>query len=176
VPATTKTQPGAIRLRKFSYRFAEQVLNSKLSLKEEIEGILLSCGPLSTLSRPKFNELLDQRFTQLAWQSQPAVFDDPSDPGAKMDFLKERIGIEVEFGHSSFLGIDLLKFQVSSYSGLDKIDVGVYIVTTARFQKILITEFDQNWEGSLTFEKVSRYLPHFKSAIQVPIYVLGIDL
>lgn len=31
-------------------------------------------------------------------------------------------------------------------------------------------------DGSLNFEKVVRYLPHFKSAIQVPIYVIGIDL
>lgn len=38
------------------------------------------------------------------------------------------------------------------------------------------TKFKQNWEGSLTFEKVAKYLPHFKSAIQVPIYVIGIDL
>jgi hypothetical protein len=29
-----------------------------------------------------------------------------------------------------FIGIDLLRFQLSSYSALDKIDVGVYIVTT----------------------------------------------
>jgi len=29
-----------IRLEKFSYRFAEQVLNSKLNLKREIEEIL----------------------------------------------------------------------------------------------------------------------------------------
>jgi len=36
--------------------------------------------------------------------------------------------------------------------------------------------YKQNWEGSLPFEKVKRYLPHFKSAIQVPIYVIGIDL
>ena len=36
-------------------------------------------------------------------------------------------------------------------------------------------EYNQNWEGSLTFEKVLRYLPHFKSAIQVPVYVIGID-
>ncbi|MDP6613251.1 MAG: BglII/BstYI family type II restriction endonuclease, partial [Candidatus Hydrothermarchaeota archaeon] len=46
-----------------------------------------------------------------------------------MDFLRDRVGIEVGFGHSSFLGIDLLKFQVASYSALDKIDVGVYITT-----------------------------------------------
>jgi len=93
-----------------------------------------------------------------------------------MDFLKERIGIEVGFGHASFLGMDLLKFQVTSYSGMDKIDVGVYIVTTKEFQKRMIKEFGKNWKGSLSFEKVTRYLPHFKSAIQVPIYVIGIDL
>jgi hypothetical protein len=37
-------------------------------------------------------------------------------------------------------------------------------------------QVNQNWEGSLTYEKVTRYLPHFKSAIQVPIYVIGIDI
>ena len=40
----------------------------------------------------------------------------------------------------------------------------------------MISEHKQKWEGSLTFEKVEKYLPHFKSAIQVPIYLVGIDL
>ena len=93
-----------------------------------------------------------------------------------MDFLKERVGIEVGFGHASFIGIDLLKFQVSSYSGLNKIDVGIYVVTTKNFQKRMKKEYGKNWEGSLNFKKVVRYLPHFKSAIQLPIYVMGIDL
>lgn len=57
-----------------------------------------------------------------------------------------------------------------------EIDVGVYIVTTRQFQKTMISEHKQKWEGSLTFEKVEKYLPHFKSAIQVPIYLVGIDL
>lgn len=74
------------------------------------------------------------------------------------------------------MGIDLLKFQVSSYSALDQIDVGVYISTTRSFQSKIKKEFKQNWDGSLTYEKIVRYLPHFKSAIQVPIYVLGIDI
>ena len=30
-----------LRLQTFSYRFAEQVLNSKLSLKQEIESVLM---------------------------------------------------------------------------------------------------------------------------------------
>jgi hypothetical protein len=166
-----------VRLERFSYRFAEQVLNSKLAIKQEIEQILTDKSiDLATLSRPKFNDVLKEVFIAQGWQSQPPVFDEPGDPTAKMDFLKERVGIEVGFGHASFIGIDLLKFQVASYSGLDRIDVGVYIVTTKNFQKVMKRNYGQNWEGSLTYAKVIRYLPHFKSAIQVPIYVIGIDL
>jgi hypothetical protein len=166
-----------LRLQTFSFRFAEQVLNSKLAIKQEIESVFLDpVIDLAVLSRPKFNEILDDLFPARGWERQPAVFDEPGDPSAKMDFLKERVGMEVEFGHASFIGIDLLKFQVSSYSGLNKIDIGVYIVTTKEFQKRMEKEYNQNWDGSLSYEKVTRYLPHFKSAIQVPIYVIGLDL
>lgn len=166
-----------IRLKQFSYRFAEQVLNSKLALKQEIENILADPAiDVPTLSRPHFNDVLKERFVGKGWESQPPVFNEPDDPAAKMDFLKERIGVEVEFGHASFIGIDLLKFQVASYSGLDKIDVGVYIVTTKNFQKRMKRDYGKNWEGSLSFNKVIRYLPHFRSAIQLPVYVIGIDL
>ena len=166
-----------IRLQTFSFRFAEQVLNSKLAIKQEIVSVLTDPRiDVSTLSRPRFNKWLDELYFEKGWERQPPVFDVPGDPSAKMDFLKERVGIEVEFGHASFIGIDLLKFQVASYSGLNKIDLGVYIVTTREFQRVMMTQYNQNWDGSLTFEKVSRYLPHFKSAIQVPIYVLGLDL
>lgn len=158
-----------------SFRFAEEVLNSKFSLKNEILGVVSKEYDFSILSRPSFNQLIKKEMMTLGWQDQPAVFDDVQDPTAKLDFLKERIGVEVEFGHASFLGIDLLKFQVASYSGINKIDLGVYIVTTNNFQKLLETKYDKKWEGSLSFEKVLRYLPHFKSAIQVPIFVIGID-
>ena len=55
---------------------------------------------------------------------------------------------------------------------MDRIDVGVYVVTTRNFQTVVSKNCGKNWEGSLTFEKVKTYLPHFKSAIQVPIYVI----
>lgn len=166
-----------ITLKDFSYRFAEEVLNSKLSLKQEIKRVILECSTeLPNLSRPKFNEIINQKLSACGWESQPAVFDAEGDPAAKMDFLKERVGVEVEFGHASFIGIDLLKFQVASYSGINKIDSGIYIVTTKRFQAIMEQTYHQTWKGSLNYEKVTKYLPHFRSAIQLPIYVLGIDL
>lgn len=176
-----KSLPGSmtmrIRLETLSYRFAEQVLNSKLAIKREIEEILLDPNiPIPELSRPNFNAVLKKLFVNKGWQSQPSVFPEAQDPSAKMDFLKERVGVEVAFGHSSFLGIDLLKFQIASYASLDRIDVGIYIVTTRNFQRIMTKTYEQNWNGSLTFEKVSRYLPHFKSAIQVPVFVVGVDV
>ena len=166
-----------LRLEKYSYRFAEQVLNSKLAIKQELEALLTdSTINIPSLTRPGFNEALRIRFVQYGWQDQPNVFQGENEPAARMDFLKDRVGVEVGFGHASFLGIDLLKFQVSSYSGLDQIDLGVYIATTRAFQHTMGSEHHKNWDGSLTFEKIVTYLPHFKSAIQVPIYVLGIDI
>jgi len=166
-----------LHFKTFSYRFAEQVLNSKLAIKEEILSVITDPSiDLAILSRPNFTRVLRDSFTRKGWQDQPSVFDEESDPAGKMDFLKERVGIEVGFGHASFLGIDLLKFQVASYSGLDKIDVGVYVTTTKQFQRTMLSQYRQNWDGSLTFEKTQRYLPHFKSAIQIPIYVIGFDL
>lgn len=144
-----------ITLQRFPFRFTEQVLNSKLALKQEIEEVLLDPSiELQSLIRPHFNKVLENLFRQKGWENQPKVFNENQDPSAKFDFLKERIGIEVGFTHSSFIGIDLLKFQVASYSSLDKIDVGVYIVTTRNFQKKMKKVFNQKWEGSLTFEKV----------------------
>lgn len=124
-----------LRLERFSFRFAEQVLNSKLKIKQDIEETLTDASiEIASLSRPEFNKVLRDSFVSKNWIDQPNVFRGDSDPSAKMDFLKDRVGIEVGFGHGSFLGIDLLKFQVSSYSGLDQIDVGVYVATTKKFQ------------------------------------------
>ncbi len=166
-----------MRFKTHSFRFAEQVLYSNFSLRNEIYGILNNLKPKKEdLTRPHLNNLLQKEFIQKGWTNQPVVFDASEDPGAKLDFLKGRIGIEVQFSHSSFLGIDLLKFQTLSYSNpnLDKIDVGVYIVTTRDYQKKLIGQ-GLKWGGSLSFEKVVNYLPHFRSAIQVPIFVIGLD-
>ena len=50
------------------------------------------------------------KFIGKGWEDQPDVFQGEDEPSARMDFLKERVGIEVGFGHASFIGIDPLKF------------------------------------------------------------------
>lgn len=165
-----------LRMEVYSYRFAEQIINSRLELKNEINDILLSLNRFDNLSRPNFNKILKSKFQKQGWDSQPQVFTKDNNFCSRLDFQKSRVGMEVQFGHSSFIGIDLLKFQVASYSNLDTIDFGVYIVTTKNFQKVMKNNFSLKWDGSLSFEKVIKYLPEFKSAIQVPIYVIGVDI
>lgn len=126
----------SVRFQVFSYRFAEQVLNSKLAAKKEIEQIINSIQPKG-YSRPGLNEIFEKKFVEKTWLKQPHLFAEPSEIAAKIDFLKDRIGVEVAFSHSSFIGIDLLKFQTLSYSNLDKIDVGVYITVTREYKRKL---------------------------------------
>jgi hypothetical protein len=58
-----------LRLERFSYRFAEQVLNARLSVKQEIESVLLDPQiDVRTLSRPNFNSVLDKLFTSRGWE------------------------------------------------------------------------------------------------------------
>jgi len=54
-----------INTRIFSYRFAEQVLNRKLSFNQEIETIIKDPSiDVSQLSRPRFNEIVEISFSQ----------------------------------------------------------------------------------------------------------------
>ena len=166
-----------MRYKTHSFRFAEQVLNSRLNIKNEILEMIDQINSSNIeMSRQNLNNIIEKKLTEIGWKSQPVIFDDAKDPSAKLDFIKNRIGMEVQFGHPSFIGIDLLKFQTLSYSNpnLDRIDVGVYIVTTRAFQKNYI-KAGYKWNGSLPYEKVIKYLPHFRSAIQVPIFVIGLD-
>jgi hypothetical protein len=162
----------------FDYRFADEILSTKYAkIKKEVESIIKSIAlTKSNSGRKELNAVFKKKFEAKGWTSEPRVFEGPHTPLAKLDFIKDRVGVEVEFGHSSFIGVDLLKLQTSSYSHLDKIDIGIYITTTKKFKKKVTEKFSANWEGSLDFEKVKKYLPEFKSAIQVPVWVVGLGI
>jgi hypothetical protein len=79
-----------IRLQTFSFQFAEQVLNSKLAIKQEIKSVLTNFRiDAIQLSRP-----VGGTFPAKSWERQPAEFDESGDP-SEMNFLKERVGVEV---------------------------------------------------------------------------------
>lgn len=53
----------SVRLKKYSYRFAEQVFNGKIQTKNKLEDIIYcSTKDLSVLTRPEFNKILNCEF------------------------------------------------------------------------------------------------------------------
>ena len=167
----------SLRLERFSFRFAEQVLSSTLWLRDEVERLLTHPGmDVESLSRPAFTTHLENAFGGRGWAIRTPLLEGDAESTIKLDFLKDRVGMEIEFGHPTAFGMSLLKFQMASPAGLNLLDIGIYVVTTAAFQERLQTQYGQKWNGSIPFERVTRQLPHFRSAIQVPIYVLGIDI
>jgi hypothetical protein len=77
-------------LEKYSYRFAEQVLNSKLAIKQEVEETLTHPSiQIPTLSRPEFNKVLRDKFIGKGWEDQPVVFQGKDEPSAGWIFSRE---------------------------------------------------------------------------------------
>jgi hypothetical protein len=54
-----------LRLERFSCRSAEQVLNARLAIKQEMDSVLLDPSiEVATLSRPVFNATLEELYRQ----------------------------------------------------------------------------------------------------------------
>jgi hypothetical protein len=128
--------------------------------------------PPEQLTRQALNKEFVAKFGAKVWQGQPQL--KQGEVKSRLDFLKERIGVEVSFTHASFLGIDVLKFQTAPYANFDLIDVGVYIVVTSDSKIKMSTGYHLKWKDALSYERVVSYLPTFRSAIQVPIFVVGL--
>ncbi len=55
----------AVRLKKYSFRFSEELFNSRLAPKSEIEQILYAaCVDFSKLNRKEFNKILNDLFLE----------------------------------------------------------------------------------------------------------------
>ena len=74
-----------LRLEKYSYRFVEQVLNSKLAIKQEIDEAPTHLSiQIPTLSRPEFNKVLHDKFNGKGREDQPDVFQGEGRNGSRI--------------------------------------------------------------------------------------------
>ena len=95
----------ALKLQRFSFRFAEQVLSSSLWLRDEVERLLTYPGHgHRLLSRPMFTSHLEEAFVGRGWAVRTPLLEGDAESTIKLDFLKDRVGMEIEFGHPTALG------------------------------------------------------------------------
>ena len=178
-----------MKVKTFSYRFAEEILQHpqyKAAYDELIrvcEECPLPVYPGKSAKQPNkdvvqqlMNSFFFKRFESLGWETEPLATPDENTDELRSDFRKtfvnEETGevlltvqIEVEFGNIASSYRNYFKFQLSySYS---LADICVLIVPSQH----LSIRIDS---GVSNFEKTCREIPSAKLSITVPTLVIGL--
>lgn len=178
-----------MKVKTFSYRFAEEILQHPLyqaAYKELIkvcEECPLPVYPGKSTKQPNkdvvqqlMNSFFFKRFESLGWETEPLATPDDNSDELRSDFRKTFIDeatgevlltlqIEVEFGNVASSYRNYFKFQLSySYS---LTDICVLVVPSQH----LSTRIDS---GVSNFEKTCREIPSAKLSITVPTLVIGL--
>lgn len=130
----------------------------------------------------ELNKAFKSEFTRLGWAKckvpciyptefyRPGYQADPLNKGAfrEMDFLKEKLGVEVQFGKYAFMVYNVCA-KMTIFHNLGHIMAGVEIVPVKRFA-------DQMSTGVSYFEQFVWDLQHRGVAdIDIPVLVIGVD-
>lgn len=115
-----------VQFEALSYRHADEILNSKLSIRKEI---VSSIEKVNEAKVEKGSEGLAAKITEafstFNWKTEEPVSESQAHQQF-FDLFKERVAIEIEFSRYEFIYRDYFRF-LSAYNA-DKIDVGVLII------------------------------------------------
>jgi len=139
--------------------------------------------PGKMLFNPKvLNKTFKDEFSKFNWKNQRVVCEYPMEfylPAYKpaklnkgafreMDFIKEKLGIEVQFGKYAFMVYNVCA-KMTIFNNFGYIDSGIEIVPIKKFA-------DQMSTGVSYFEQFVWDLEHRGvSNIDIPVLILGID-
>jgi len=117
-------------------------------------------------SGPAFNKPLSESFKRLGWDKKR--YDLGNNRSIEIDFVKERVGLEIQFGKYSFVDTDFSKFEIFYYQNL--IDLCVEIVPSQNLKKKM-------YSGVPDFIQVlSRIKAKGRNNPAVPIWIIGVNI
>jgi hypothetical protein len=174
----------------YSHRFADIILNSDYSIKQELESVIQAIN-FNDLSRryqednkqlkangkkekigmqASLNSIFREKFLEKEWEKEKNVFNN-KDNDLVIDFWKRKVGVDVAFNHRSFIGGDLLRLQAAG-EVKNVINVGIYICAIKDFIKIISPK---DAASMVNFERVKWYLENFYPVLTVPIWLIGLS-
>ncbi len=171
----------------FSFRLAHQILEHRpawAELRREVEAIEReevvseheSMQRKPAGGQSALNRVFEKRLIPLGWQGQPFLFaaSDDSARRWKMDFIKDRIGIEVAFNHAEATPWIFTRLNLAGESSRtqesSRVEVGVAFYATERLKKWA------NMDSAVgTFELACDWLELMRPIMPIPVMVVGLD-
>lgn len=170
----------------YSHMFGEAVLDQlHPALKKEVV-LVLTTTPIGEPSKPSlektkqgkivwsgkdFNGPVGREFRRGGWKRRKVFFPNQARYFIDVDYCKEQVAVEIQFGKYAFVQHDFSKFRYLFEETSDdhRIDVGIEVVPSAALQRRMYT-------GPASFESVVASLQaHARNDPAVPVWLLAID-
>jgi Restriction endonuclease BglII len=115
-----------VQFESFSYRHADEILNSKLAIRKEVLAAIASVAETKVQAgKEGLGVKITEAFTSRGWKSEVQVAEN-QEHKQFFDLFKERVAVEIEFSRYEFVYRDYFRF-LSAYN-TDKIDAGILII------------------------------------------------
>jgi hypothetical protein len=174
-----------------SFRLAGEILSHRKEWKE-FEKVLNDLSAKDVLSiyeeicgagkRPPaggqipLNEYFRRKLIPLNWKKEPKLFNDPTGElrGWKMDFLKNKIGVEITFNHAEAIPWIFSRLNIAGESERvqpsSKIEVGIAVFATESMKR-----WSKMDNAVSTFELASAWLREMKPILPIPLLLVGLE-
>ena len=140
------------------------ITTTEIPPKSKVSRERLRVGQL-VWSGKDFNKPLGKAFKNAGWDKEKVELRHGS---VEVDYFKERIALEVQFGKYAFVDTDFMKFEIFHYQG--KIDAAVEIVPALALRP-------QMYTGPADFEQVvARIDARGRHTPAVPLWIIGVDV
>jgi hypothetical protein len=151
----------------FNYRHADEILNSHVSVKNEIIQVLHSMTAVPVQQGEEgLTTKIPEAFRTRGWSGEVPVIEGKLHT-QYFDFYKSRVAIEIEFSRYEFVYRDFIRF-LAAYNA-NKIDVGVIITNTrAGLERI------KHKSSGPSYERVLEELDWLRPTLTVPLWIIGL--
>jgi hypothetical protein len=120
------------------------------------------------------NDVFEEKLIPLGWTPQQKLFSDGHLEDWSMDFIKDRIGVEVTFNHSEAIAWTFSRLNIAGESErvdeCAKVEVGVAITATENLKR-----WGKMDSTVSTFEKATAWLREMKPILPIPILLIGLN-
>ena len=183
---------------KFSFRLAEEILSQRPSWSE-LEQVIKDIEPEDIVkfhesivsektarykvgpakgpagAQSALNRLFKDRLVTRRWKAEPILFPE-SEEGLgewKMDFLKDRIGVEITFNHAEAIAWTFTRVTLAGESTevIDgsRIDTGVIVYASQSLKR-----WGKMDSAVGTFERARLWLQKMRPVMPIPILLIGL--